>query len=247
MMARKTKSHKNVSSSKRTTQKTRSQKTNAKPKTPPGRRRAKTSTAKKASKTPENSSPPMFDCPLLQTYQGLQYQQKAVIDSIDCRESAHKEPNSSSDLFATESLEAKLKSPVQMVSVGIQCALITGTKDASVGTETELRDSGIQTSPQPSTSNIYASVESMEEEDMFTSCSSEYESYESDEHSSDDTLADFDILEEFEDPIANMKDFPERNLQDESKSTISSSPPTNDIYANHRFHSPNSLRLHSKK
>lgn len=284
-MARTTRSNKNIAPIKKTAQKTRSQKVNAKPKTSPKLRKTtplkknavkntskkspnKESTSadnvtkkKKKSQIPiasnkcqPNVSPRIFDSPLLQTYKGLQYTSKSS-DSLNKCESPQIVVNGSRDLFATESLEAKiqLKSPARMVSIGIQCMLLTETQDVSVGTdETQLQDSGIQTSPQPSTFDIYTSVQSFVEEDLFASCSSEQmsdASY-SEEDTSDDTLRNFDMLENYEDPIASVVNLnssqPEENVIDELESGISDSPPHNRIYTNRRFHSPNSLQIVTK-
>lgn len=284
-MARKTKSHKNAAAAKKTTQKTRSQKANSKPKTPQ-RPRKNTSTPKRnaAKNVPKNSqkkedsatermslrnkqpqnavasnkcqpnvSPPIFDNPLLQTYKGLEYTSKSCDSFESCASSlvvVDGSFNGSRDLFETESMEekTKVKSPVKMVSIGIQCMLINETQDVSVGTEEkQLRDSGIQTSPQPSTFDIYTSVQSVEEEDLFESCSSDES--DSDGDSSDHTLRDFDMLENYEDPIVSVTRFNslQPDVTDELESRISDSPPQNRIYANKKFHSPESSQLNKVK
>lgn len=268
-MGRTTRANKKAVSPKKTTQRTRSQKSNAKPKTSPRPsilpKTASKVTIKKdqlqmnattSNKCQPDVSPRIFDSPLIQTYQGLQYESKSS-DSFKSCVCSLLPVDGSRDLFETESLEAKIKleSPVQMVSIGIQCTLLTETQDVSVGTDgTTLRDSGVQTSPQPSTFDIYTSVQShsIEEEDLFQSCSSDHlsEGSPSEADSSDDTLRDFDMLENYDDPITSVTRFnslqPEGNAADESESRVSDSPPQNRIYINRSFHSPDSSQIRTK-
>lgn len=137
------------------------------------------------------------------------------------------------------------KSPVRMVSIGIQCCV--ATNDVAVGADEQLfRDFGAQTSPLANPSEII--YESYDDDELDSLDSSEESECSYSEKSEDcfDDLDDFDMLEDLEkiDQIeSNVKEiqhdtFDDRSSEHDVKSIISGSPPRNQIFVHHKFHSP---------
>lgn len=180
-------------------------------------------------------------------------------------ESARMRVNQSPDLFESdsavemESPDAKKqslednqvpakqvqKSPVRMVSIGIQCCV--ETNDVAVGADEQLfREFGAQTSPFANSSEIiYESYD----DDELDSCGSCEESERNYSETSNYSLDDFDMLEDLEktDQIeSNVKEiqhdtFDDRSSEHDVKSIISGSPPRNQIFMHHKFRSPETV------
>lgn len=165
---------------------------------------------------------------------------------------------------------------IEMVSAGVQCKLSLETQtDAQVGTDDNrirMIDVGVQTSPLPcakcqtnaSCGSACGDIGDIGGNDdngdigftnfnQFDGSDDSYDSSESDS-SYDHCLDDFDCLEHFDDngnPYPNATNYNgigrERQKMDEAEPVIGESPPRNQVYKNHRFHSPESLELNSTR
>lgn len=251
-MARKTSSRRNTGSPKKTLPKSRSQKMKSKPKTPPKLRKNSTKKQKTVKRPKSNSqknamkksaSPRMFESELQSMYQRLEYPNSDSMKSN--RNVSMIKRDGSIDLFETDSIEnVKQETPVQMISIGIQCSLEVEKRDFGTSTDAPRpRDMGMQTSPLKISHKINKLDFSIDE-DEFDEFSEETDDSSSEEESSDDLLKNFDALEHLDDedvyvPNANESDSDE-GIFAETKSTISESPPRNQIYTKETFHSPES-------
>lgn len=267
-MARGTRSRKLLPSPKRV-QKTRAQKVNTKPKTSPRQTRnsqkativinvpsitpVKKEPTKSKKNTPQlpQKSPSVFSSNVVEMYRCLGFAENTNHDLVKNTSDAdvsHKQ-HESSDLFPTEPSEQvqetpPTKTPVQMISVSVQCSPVRA-QDVGVGPdEVRFRDFGVQTDPIFDTSHTFVS-ESDESSGDCDSCStlSDLSDCYSRGSGSSDPLRDFEMFDDVSDNDEKIYTKDENQDTDETKSAVSGSPIRDGIYVNDKFHSPNSLRI----
>lgn len=156
-------------------------------------------------------------------------------------------PDQSEDLFATESTA---KNVVEYISTGTQVSGLIETHEIAISTDYSTSDVGVQTSPNPyscgcrhESGSLYYDRGSYEDNYM-DDYSSEYSS----DNSSTDSLADFDMLEDLDHRSVDVQTCAQpvgdaNGLSDETNSTVSASPPRNQVYSNRKFHSPESVAI----
>lgn len=158
----------------------------------------------------------------------------------------------SPDLFESDSEEIKCKISVEKVSVGTQCSPVVEkriTQDVETSTSQPTGiDVGIQTDPFENSFEL-PEWETIYDKDLSQFDESDVESFSDDiedETSSSSCLDDFDTLDNLNDNELldavekKIIDCDEPDYIDEVE--VYGSPPSNQVYRNRRFHSPDSLK-----
>lgn len=216
-------------------------------------------------------SPSIFEGKIKAIYRDLEYTPEIVGTEVNktntsdelvtaIKEIAINKSALSPDLFESELEEAERKTPIEKVTVGTQCSPVVEkriTRDVEISTDQSIGiDVGVQTDPFESSFEL-PGWETIYDDDLsqFDDKEPEVEYYNSgseDETSSSGCLDDFDTLDnlnvnEILDPVEQKTvNFDEQECTDEA-STVSGSPPRNEVYRNRRFHSPDSLNDDAKQ